>query len=99
MAKLGIFLKNYDTTFSMEFFSTFLCFLCIAQEWNTKKLLKTKHKSTFVYNINFTIFSQFLGIFAALWPCFYYFYNFFRGSEVSLERCDSYGNFGYLKKN
>ena len=26
------------------------------------------------------------------------FTNFFRGSALCLERCDSYGNFGYLKK-
>ena len=25
--------------------------------------------------------------------------TFFRGLEVCLERCDPYGNFGYLEKN
>ena len=37
-----------------------------------------------------------MGIFAALWPSVWYF--FFRGSELRLERYDSYGNFDHLEK-
>ena len=40
----------------------------------------------------------FLDIFAALQSNFY-FYHFFRGSEVCLELFDLYGNFCYLKQN
>ena len=43
-----------------------------------------------------TIFCPFWVIFAALRPSFYYFFTIFvMGSEVCLERCDSYGNFGF----
>ena len=41
---------------------------------------------------------QFLGILLAC-DLLSYIFTFFRGSEVYLERCDSYGNFGYLKKS
>ena len=58
-----------------------------------KKLLKAKHQCTFFYNMNFFNFNPFLGIFAALRPSLF----FVMGAEVRLVRCDSYGNFGYLK--
>ena len=43
------------------------------------------------------MFSPFLGIIAALRPSSHFFDNFFMGIEVCLERCDSYGKFGYIK--
>ena len=49
--------------------------------------------------MNFTDFNPFYGIFAALRPSFNIFTISFRGSEVCLERCDSYSNFGYLNKS
>ena len=39
-----------------------------------------------------------MGNFAALRTSFKYFTMFFRDSEVCMERFDSYGDFGYLKK-
>ena len=45
----------------------------------------------FCLHHDFTNVCQFWGIFAALRPSF-------RGSEVCLEKCDFYRNFGYLKK-
>ena len=55
-------------------------------------------KKKVFFKANFKYFYPFLGIFAALRPSFKYFNHFFRGSEVCLERCDSYNNFGYLKE-
>ena len=47
-----------------------------------QKLLKTEHKCTFVYIINFTKkYYLFLGVFAALPPSFWYFYNFLSGVQ------------------
>ena len=57
-----------------------------------------KSQCNFVYIMNFTNFYPFLGIFTALRPSFYYFLKKFWGSEVCLERCDSYGSFGYSNK-
>ena len=49
-------------------------------------------KKKVIYN-----FLSFFGHFCGLVS--YIFTIFFMGSEVCLERCDSYGNFGYLEKN
>ena len=71
--------------FKTVFFQLYV-FLCQAPEWYTKKLLKTEHQCTFVYIMNFY---KLLSIFTM----------FFRDTELCLERCDSYGGFGYLTKS
>ena len=61
------------------------------------------HKFTFkksFFKVILQFLNQYLGIFAAMRPSFFlYLKNKVMGSEVCLERCDSYGNFGYLEKN
>ena len=66
-AQFRFFFKNLRPHFQNSFVPTFfLCFLCQAPEWNTKKLMKIKQQCTFVYIMNFTNFYQFFGIFSAL---------------------------------
>ena len=52
--------------------------------------------------MSFTNVCPFWGIFAALQPSFFFLFFFFTifvmGSEVCMERCDSYGNFGFKNK-
>ena len=53
-----------------------------------------------VLNTNFTIFFFNFWAFLLLGGLVSNIFTFlFRGSEVCLERFDSYGNFGYLEKN
>ena len=68
-AKLSFLLKNLRPHFQNSFVPSvfFVCFLCLASGWKTKKLLKTEHQSTFVYiqfefevchNLIFLVLSQ-----------------------------------------
>ena len=85
-----------ETSFSKQFCPKICLFSVLNFRMEPKKLLKTEHQCAFVYIMNFTNFRPFWGFFAALRPSLSYFYNFFRGSEVCLERCDSHGNFGFF---
>ena len=98
LGQIKIFFKNLRPLFQNSFVPRFFMFSVLSFRMEHKKLLKTEHQCTFFYIMNFTSCCPFWGIFAALRPSFYYFYIFFRGSEVCLEICDSYSNFSYWKK-
>ena len=74
-------------------------FSVLSSRTEHKKTIENRKPVYFFYIMIFFNFYPFLGIFAALRPSFKYFYKIFRGSEVFLKRCDSYGNFCYLKKS
>ena len=64
-----------------------------------ENLLETEHQCTFVYIMNFTNFYPFLAFLMLCGRVSIIFTIFFSGLELCLETCDSYGNFGYLKKD
>ena len=73
--------------------------MCQAQGWNINKLLKTGHQCILVLNYDF-FSSHFIHFWPFLLLCRLFsniFTIYHRGSEVCLERCDSYDNFSHLK--
>ena len=82
-----------------SFVPFFFMFSVLDTRMEQKKLLKTEQQCTFVYIMNFTNCNPFLGILLLCSLVSNSFAMFFRDSEVCLERCDSYSDFGSLTKN
>ena len=64
-----------------------------------KKAFENRISVYFCLHHEFYKLLSIFGHFSTLQYSLEYFYNVFRDSEVCLERCDSYGDFGYLTKN
>ena len=99
MAKLRDFFQNSETTFSKRFFLNFFFNVFCANlkertpknywKLNTSVLLSTSWILQFF--VHFGAFFLLCSLVSIIFTIIV------MGSEVCLERCDSYGNFGFLK--
>ena len=88
------FFNFWDHIFKKVLSQTLFIFSMLSSRMeHKKKLLKHKQQCTFVYIINFLNCYRFWGFLLLCGLVSNIFTIFFRGSEVCLVRCDSYGNF------
>ena len=75
----------------------FFMFYALGSGKEHKKYIKTEHQCSFVWVL--LILIPFWAFLLLCGQVVNIFTMFFRDSEVCLEKCDSYGDFGYLTKN